>query len=97
MAKQSPYEKLLDKSNNENIIFSDSNGNLMEFEQVAVLSLNDEIFAILHPINMGYDKDEVIVYNVFFENNQYELLEVEDEILLEQVNEEYQRMYLQNK
>lgn len=86
MTKKNPYEMLLDENNQENIVFYDEENNPLEFEQVAVISLEECRYAILHPVNMGYEEDEVIVYSIYEENGKYELLEVEDKDILEEVS-----------
>lgn len=94
--KKNPYEMLLDENNNENVIFYDEDGNKMEFEQIALIPLNDENYVILHPVNMGYGDDDVICYSLFYEGNNYELLEVEDDDLLDEIYHEY-KMLLKKK
>lgn len=89
---KNPFDILLDDDNTDNIIFYDENQNPMEFEQVALITLDDIQYAILHPVNMGYGKDEVIVYSISTHKNQYELLEVEDANLLDEINEAYMKL-----
>ncbi len=95
--RKNPYEMLLDENNKENIIFYSEDGKPMEFEQIALISLEDNKYTILHPINMGYEDDEVIIYSIFEENNEFELVEVEDEDLLKEIYCIYQKLYLQKK
>lgn len=91
--KRNPFEMLLDENNRENIIFFDAEGNPMEFEQVALIPLEETKYAILHPVNMGYAKDEVIVYSIGVEGNEYELIEVEDSSLLEEIFHIYEDLW----
>lgn len=90
--KRNPFEMLLDETNNDNICFNLDDGSTIEFEQVALISLDDEKFAILHPVNMGYGDDEVIAYSITNDDSNYELLEVEDDDLLEEIYKEYLRL-----
>ena len=92
MGHKNPFEMLLDDDNDENLIFKDADGNPIEFEQVALIPIGDERYAILHPVNMGYEEDEVVVYSILIEANSYELLEVTDLDTLDQVNEEYMKL-----
>ncbi len=92
MAKRNPYEMLLDENNNENIIFYDQDGNPMEFEQIALLEIDTIKYTILHPVNMGYADDEVIAFSLSDDGNEYELLEVEDDDLLEEIYAEYKSL-----
>lgn len=91
--RKDPFQMLLDENNNDNIIFYDEAGNPLEFEQVALINLDDEQYTILHPVNMGYADDEVIAYSITVEGNNYELLEVEDDDLLEEIYNEYRQLF----
>lgn len=94
MAKQkNPYEMLFDENNHDNLIFYDEKGNPMEFEQIALISIDETNYAILHPVHMGYQEDEVIVYSVIESSNEFELLEVEDKILLEEISFRYRKLF----
>lgn len=91
--KKNPFLQLLDEKNNENIVFTNDLGEKVEFEQVALINLEDEKYAILHPVNLGYADDEVIIYSIYSDDNNYELNEVTDERLKEEVYSEYKRIY----
>jgi len=91
--KKNPFLQLLDEKNNENIVFTNDLGEKVEFEQVALINLEDEKYAILHPVNLGYADDEVIIYSIYSDDNNYELNEVTDESLKEEVYSEYKRIY----
>lgn len=93
MAKtKNAYEMLLDENNHENVIFYGENHQKMEFEQIALIHLDGMNYVILHPVDMGYADDEVIVYALYEFNNKFELIEVEDEGLLNEINEAYEKM-----
>lgn len=93
MAKNNPFTQLLDENNRENVIFYDEKGNPMEFEQVALVPVEDIPYVLLHPLHMGYQEDEVIVYSLLEHGDTYELLEVEDMALLEEIYRNYQSLY----
>ena len=46
----STIEKILDEDNIDNIFLYDDENNEIEFEQVAVIPLNDEVYVILSPV-----------------------------------------------
>ena len=91
--KKNPFLQLLDENNNENIIFTNDLGEKVEFEQVALINLEDEKYAILHPVNLGYADDEVIIYSIYSDDNNYELNEVIDDNIKEEIYQEYKRIY----
>ena len=91
--KKNPFLALLDENNHDNIIFTNDMGENIEFEQIALINLNEEKFAILHPINLGFEDDEVIIYSIYFDDNNYELNEVIDDQLKEEIYQEYKRIY----
>ena len=64
MEEKTVIEKLLDENNNDNIILYDENNNQAEFEQVAIIPLNDKLYAILKPATKieGVNEDEALVF-----------------------------------
>ena len=95
--KKNEIEKLLDENDNSNLIFYNDNKEKIEFEQVALVNIDNENYAILHPVNLGYQDDEVIAYSIKIDNLNYELLEVEDDDLLDKIYNEYQKLYKSKK
>ncbi len=77
----SNIDKLFDEENNENIILYDENDKEVEFEQVAVIPLNESVYAMLKPVSPieGVGEDEALVF---------ELREIEDEEMLVIVTDE---------
>ena len=92
MKYKNPFEALLDENCNDNIVFTNDKGEKIEFEQYALINLNNDQYAILRPINLGLDDDILIAYNIYVEGNNYELIEVEDDDLLEEIYEEYKKL-----
>ena len=45
------YEKIINPENLENIIISNSKGDVFEFEQIALIPLHETGYAILKPLN----------------------------------------------
>lgn len=97
MSEKNPYELLLDENYNDNIIFHDDDGNPMEFEQIALIPLDDEKYTILHPVNMGYDDDEVVAYHIFADEKNYELIAVDNEDVLQKLHNEYLKLLKKSK
>ena len=92
MKQRNPFEVLLDENCNDNVVFTNDKGEKIEFEQYALINLNNEQYAIFRPINLGLDDDILIAYNIYVEGNNYELIEVEDDELLEEIYEEYKKL-----
>lgn len=79
-------DMLLDSNNNDPITLTDSDGNLMYFEQVAVIPMdfpngNRSLFCVLKPLSKikGVGDDEAIVFRVDFEDDGETVLRVEDD------------------
>ena len=62
--QRSQIEMLLDENNTENLKLYDENNKETEFEQVAVIPLNEKIYAILKPVTkiVGVNDDEALVF-----------------------------------
>ena len=84
-------DKILAEDNEDNIILYDENDNPTEFEQVAVIPLEDTVYVILVPVTPieGVGEDEGIVF-VIEETEDGELLTVvEDDEIADEVFEIY--------
>ncbi len=86
-------KKLLDPENKEPIEFVDENGDLLSFEQVAIVPKDGKVFAILKPVEEmeGVAEDEALVFVVDFDEElmQDYLKLVEDEADIEIVFQRY--------
>lgn len=83
---------LLDEDNEEPITLYDENDKAVKFDQVAVIPLDDKLYAILKPIDEmeGVADDEAIVFAVKQDKNGESILEIEtDEPTAIKVFDEY--------
>ena len=90
-----PIEALLDPQNTENIKLYDENDNETEFEQIALIPLNNSVYAILKPVEKmeGVDDDQAIVFElVEDEDNGDTLNVVMEEEVVNLVFDEYKKM-----
>ena len=86
---------LLDPDNKDPIIMRDDKGRQVEFEQVAVVPLNDRIYCVLKPIThiAGIAEDEALVFYVDEKEGEEPVLVAEmDEMVSIQVFEEYYKL-----
>lgn len=85
---------LLDENNDEPISLFDENDKEVKFEQVAIIPENDNIYAILKPIDdlEGVADDEAIVFLVDFdeEGNSLLVIEQNEEIAIKVFDKYYQ-------
>lgn len=83
---------LLDEDNEDPITLYDENDKAVKFDQVAVIPLNNNLYAILKPIDEmeGVADDEAIVFAVKQDKNGESMLEIEiDEPTAIKVFDEY--------
>lgn len=75
------FDKLFDEENEDNIILYDENNNEVEFEQVAIIPIGEEVYAMLKPVAPmeGVADDEALVF---------QLCEIDDEEMLSIVTDE---------
>lgn len=87
----SQIEMLLDENNTENIKLYDENNKVTEFEQVAIIPLDDKIYAILKPVTeiAGVNDDEALVFVVEEIDDEEVLVIVDDEDIVDKVFNEY--------
>lgn len=77
---------LLDPDNTENIVLSTEDNEDIEFEQIAVVPYQEEIYAVMRPLEgaFGLADDECIVFRLNAE---------EDSLVVEEDEEIYSNIY----
>ena len=88
---KSQIEMLLDENNNENLKLYDENNKETEFEQIAVIPLNEKIYAILKPVTkiVGVNDDEALVFSIEEIDDEDCIVLVDDEKVVDEVFKEY--------
>lgn len=93
---------LLDENDNSNVFISDDKGHEVEFEQVALIPLDDDpdnIYVILHPVTkiQGVEDDEALVF-VIKEDGDDDIVElVKDFDIINKVFDEYRKLVEQSE
>ncbi len=91
---------LLDKNNTDDIIMNDNYGMEVIFEQVATIPYYDkytdkeDIYTILHPKNdtKEFNSQYVYPFLVVKEGNNYTLVAVDDESMIEELDKIYNNL-----
>lgn len=78
--------RLLDENNDENIFLFNEDGDEIEFEQIATLYFESNIYAIMHPLDA--DEDEAVVF-VLDPKDEESINVVDDDELAEKVLDFY--------
>lgn len=94
----SPIEALLDENNVDPIVLYDENGTEVKFEQVAIIPLDDDVYAILKPVEKTEDvgEDEAQVFKIELEDEDSEegyLTLVGDVELIDKVFDIYYKLF----
>lgn len=87
-------EKIFDDENNENIILYNADDEPVEFEQIAVITLeNDVTYVLLHPLGDGeFEDNEALVFEIAEEDGEEFLRLCGDDATVDLVFEEYYRL-----
>ena len=66
MEEKSVFEKLLDPKDSSNIVIYDETNKAVEFEQVALIPVKEEVYVILKPVKKmeGVGEDEGLVFQL---------------------------------
>ena len=91
-----PIDKLFDENNTDNIILYGNDGKAVEFEQVALISLEDKDYAILAIVDESESDDDGdgIVFEIKEdENGNVELATVTDDEVIDAVFAVYDRLW----
>ena len=78
--------KLLDEKNDENIVLFDEAGASVELEQIAVIPHEEEIYAILRPLDA--DEDSAAVFRIDTEDEE-SIISVDDDKLASKILDLY--------
>jgi hypothetical protein len=93
--EESIIDILLNENNDQPITLYDENDKAVKFEQVAVIPMDDNLYAILKPIDAmeNVADDEAIVFAVNEDEDGETSLEIEiDESIAMRVFEEYYKL-----
>ena len=92
--KKSPIEMLLDDDNTDNLILFDENNRETEFEQIAVIPLDERIYAILKPVTevVGVNDDEALVFVIEEIDDEDCLVIVDEQKIVDEVFDEYYKL-----
>ena len=78
--------RLMDDTNDENVMLFDDNGDQVELEQIAVIPYEGDVYAILRPLDA--DEDSAAVFKIDTEDEE-SILAVEDEKLASKILDIY--------
>ncbi len=86
-----PIQMILDENCTDNITLYGENGNPMEFEQIALIPIEDMgVYTILKPVNDGILKeDEALVFQILQDEEGLYLEVSADDAVIDRVFEEY--------
>jgi len=94
--EKSVFDKLLNPEDDSNIILYDENEEEVEFEQIAIIPVKEEVYAILKPVKKleGLEDDQALVFALEETEEGEELLNlVEDDDIIDIVFDEYDKMF----
>jgi len=75
-------KRLLDDSNEDNVVLFDGDGNEIQLEQVAIVTDAGEVYAVLHVV--GDPEEEVLVFRID-QKDEESITMVEDEALANKI------------
>ena len=95
-----PIDMLFDPDNSDNIVLYNDKDEPVEFEQIAIIPLDEVNYAILQPVEKleGVSDDEAFAFEVVEDEENGDTLRlVEDDALIDKIFEEYKKLYDANK
>ena len=90
-----PIDALFDVNNSENIVLYNENDEAVEFEQIALIPFDTQVYAILKPTAKveGVADDEAFVFEVIEDEEEGDTVHlVEDDKVIDKVFAEYNRL-----
>ncbi len=101
--EKSVFEQLLDENDDSNVVLIDENEKEVEFEQIAIIPVKEQVYAILKPVKPmeGVNENEALVFELEETPEGEELLNLldpeEDSDLIDIVFAEYDKLFEENK
>ena len=88
-------EKILTPDNNDNVILYNDKNEPIEFEQIALIPYQENLYCILSPAEEieGVEEDEAVVFKVQEENGDIWLDIVDDDTIIDAVFDVYDELY----
>ena len=90
----SPIDMLLDEDNTDNIVLYNESNQPVEFEQIALVPIDDKVYVILKPVNgiTELAEDEALVFAIDEVEDQDCLMLVDQEEVIDRVFAIYYEM-----
>ncbi|MBE5745832.1 MAG: DUF1292 domain-containing protein [Clostridiales bacterium] len=95
MEEKSVFEQLLDPKDSSNIVIYDEANKPVEFEQIALIPVKENVYVILKPVKKmeGVGEDEGLVFELEEdEEGEENLILVDDEDIIDLVFAEYDKL-----
>ena len=89
--EKSPVEKLLDENNADPIVLYNEKNEEVAFEQIALIPLNEHIYAILKPVGdqLGLGENEALVLELIRAEEEWTLELVLEDAIIDAVFADY--------
>lgn len=95
--EKSVIDRIFDENDNDPVVLY-SNDRAIEFDQVAIIPLDGEIYVMLAPITKieGINDDEAFVFSIEEDNEEESLSLITDSEILDKVFDEYYKLLERN-
>lgn len=95
--EKSVIDRIFDENDNDPVVLY-SNDMAIEFDQVAIIPLDGEIYVMLAPITKieGINNDEAFVFSIEENNEEESLSLITDSEILDKVFDEYYKLLERN-
>ena len=91
-----PIDAMFDANNQDNIVLYNENDEPVEFEQIAIIPLENAVYAILKPVKKieGVADDEAFVFEIVEDEETGDALRlVEDDKIIDAVFADYNKLF----
>lgn len=90
-------KKILDEEDSDNVILYDVNEQAVEFEQIALIPLEDKLYTILVPVTEvdGIEKGEGVLFEI--DERKLQIEAVSDPVIMDKAIEIYNQLLEENE
>ncbi len=86
-------EQILDENNHDLIEITGIHNEKLQFEQIALLNIEDVYYTILHPLAKDFAADDVLIFRIDICGDEAEMVLEEDEDQIDTCLRYYDELY----
>lgn len=95
MNEKDAIDSIFDENNTDNVVLYNADDEAVEFEQIAIIPIEEKEYAILKPVVPldGMNEDEALVFGLEYVDDEKQLVLVQDDKIVDKVFDVYEKLF----